>query len=160
MNIKKSLSIFVLTLALAALVFFLGNQILYPTYVCDGELNKYIEWTKDYDNKPSKVLEDTKTKVAWSIRFKRGAMLINDDRFPFYKELNQQDNFAKKTPSGYEGGYSVNFIQKYKYQFHFNEISKQLSVTVQAEGPHIIEAGVGRDKGKFEFLGSCEQRWF
>lgn len=147
-------------LILTAAAVYFGWATLYPTYVCPGEVSTYIEWRKDFGDKEPKILQNKTTKISWVLKINRSELFINDDRFPFFKELNGVDNFAKKTQMGFEGGATRDMIQKYDYKFSFNRISDQLTVTIKGEGPHITDDGVGRDKGRSDFIGRCEKKWF
>lgn len=135
------------------------KQVIYPTMICKGKFEKYRVWTEDSNTSNKKVLDNENLDVIWSLVFSRGAITINDDRFPLFKELNGTNRIAKKTTSGYEGTYSIDFLQHIKYQFSYNSITRQLLVQLNGKAPHIMDFNVGRDDLKATFIGVCQQKW-
>jgi|GEM_PF-4113088 len=135
------------------------EQFLYPDLNCSGKFNKNKKWIRETGNKLPKILENENLDLSWSVLIRRDSITIENDRFPFYKELSHIDNFAKKTNIGITGGYKIDFIQHYKYEFTYNKITNQLTVELNARGKHVIENEVGDDILKATFLGKCERKW-
>jgi hypothetical protein len=158
-NIKNYKKI-ILTLAIFSFLIYAIFQALYPTMTCQGTYSNLNKWTSDYDLKDTKIIEDSKVNLAWSFQVRRDAIYINDERFPLFKELNYKNVHAWKTQTGFSGRRLGNFIQHRDYSFEYNNITKQLSVVVLADGPHILEKEVGKDKLKANFVGICERKWF
>ena len=153
--IKATLFIIALTV-----IFYLLNQILYPQRVCSGEVTQKLVWTDNTTNE-RKILIDEKKPLLISFVFKRGAIYLNDDRFPLYKELSGVDNFAQKTESGYSGQYSQQGLlgQESNFTFRFNELTSMLFTENQAKGMHIYENKDGSDSLKIEFAGNCSRKF-
>lgn len=136
------------------------NQVYYSQRICSGEVTKKIVWTNSSSNEKI-ILTDEKTPLVISLIFKRGAIYLNDDRFPLYKELSGVDNFAKKTESGYVGQYSQHGLlgQQSNFNFRFNELTSMVYTENSASGRHIYENKDGTDSLKIEFVGSCKRKF-
>ena len=164
-NIIKIASPKVLKNSLAALVglllgFYFVYQLIYPTMICKGQFNKVRIWTDGTNKAITRLLDDEHLDVSWSLLFRRGAIIINEDRFPLYKELNRTNHFAKSTTVGYTGSYSTDFLQNIKYSFEYNNITNQLSASLTGKGDHILDGYVGVDDLKANFIGACQRKWF
>ncbi|QWD69611.1 hypothetical protein [Polynucleobacter sp. UB-Siik-W21] len=149
-----------LVVSMVTLVIYLAYQLIYPTMICKGQFNKVRVWTNGSNKEVTKLLDDEHLEVSWSLLFSRGAIIINEDRFPLYKELNSKNNFAKSTAVGYEGSYSTDFLQHIRYDFSYNQIANQLSVSFTGKGDHILDGDVGMDDLKANFIGTCQRKWF
>lgn len=149
----------ILLIIIVALIYFCFNQYYYPQRICSGDVKKQLIWTNKLTNE-KKILNDEKTPLVISFIFKRGAILINDDRFPLYKELNDVNNFAFKTESGYKGEYSQHGLlnQESNFKFRFDEITSVLYTENYATGMHIYENNMGTDNLKIEFSGNCSRK--
>ncbi len=156
---KKKLSSYLIIFLSITTGVYLAYQLIYPTMICKGELNKVRIWTDSSNKSITKLLDDEHTEVVWSLLIRRDAITINDDRFPLYKELSYKNNFAKKTTSGYEGSYSSDYLQHIRYRFSYNQISNQLGVDLTGKGDHILDGYVGKDDLKASFLGICQRKW-
>lgn len=161
-NIKssKKLKLFLLIIGLILFLVYFLYQIIYPTMICNGKFNKVRVWTDDANKSITKLLDDEHLEVSWSLLFRRGAIIINEDRFPLFKELNGSNRLAKATTVGYEGSYSTSFLQNIRYSFSYNQITKQLSVSLTGKGEHIIDGHVGMDNLKANFIGTCQRKLF
>lgn len=159
MNAKKLLKYFIFFVIIICGLYF-AYQLIYPTMICKGQLNKVRIWTDSSNKSITKLLDDEHTEANWSLLIRRDALTINDDRFPLYKERSYNNNFAKKTTSGYEGSSSTDYLQHVKYRFSYNQISNQLAVELTGNGDHILDGYVGKDDLKASFLGVCQRKWF
>ena len=151
---------FLLITVLVTLVIYLAYQLIYPTMICKGQFNKLRVWAHWLNKESTKILDDEHLEVSWSLLFRRGAILINEDRFPMYKELNGTNHFAKSTAVGYEGSYSTDYLQHIRYSFSYNQITHQLSASLTGKGDHILDGDVGMDDLKANFIGTCQRKWF
>jgi hypothetical protein len=134
-------------------------QYIYPQRICVGEITKKIVWT----NKISKekiILKDEKSPLTISFVIKRGAIYLNEDRFPFYKELSGENNIAIKTEIGYQGEYSkYGFLGGESFfKFKFNEVSSFLYTENDGKALHLYENKEGIDSAKLEFIGACSKK--
>ena len=154
--LKKTIIAFT---ALAISIFIIDKS-LYPTMVCKGTYSELNKWTSDNNPKDIRVIDDKREEVRWSFLIRRDAIYVNEERFPLYKEFNHKNIHAEKTQFGFKGRYLINFIQHYDYGIEYNNITHQLSVSVEANAPHILDGEVGKDKLRSSFIGDCERRWF
>jgi hypothetical protein len=141
-------------------IYYLFNLYIYPQRICNGEVTKKLIWT-DRTTNEKVVLTDEKTPLVISFILKRGAIYLNDDRFPFYKELSSVDNYAKKTEIGYIGSYTqqglIDHVSNFK--FNFNELTSMLYTENTASGTHLYENRYGSDSLKIDFVGSCSRKF-
>jgi len=133
-------------------------EINYPKYLCKGELHQQKEWTDDQTGKKINLL-DRKTNIAISVIFKRGAIFLNDEKYPLYRELNYEDSYAEFTDTGFKG-YKKQFgflEQKIETEFKFNKYSNSLYTSSIAGGMMAYENNMGHDRVSMEFVGACER---
>ena len=156
---KYSYRITVMVFAVILIVY-LFDQYFYPQRICSGEVTKKRIW-KDGVTHEQKILDDEKTSLAISFTFKRGAIYLNDDKFPLYKELSGVNNFAEKTESGYKGEYSQYGIlhQESLFKFSFNEVTSMLYTENSAKGMHVYENKMGDDYSIINFVGTCKRKF-
>jgi len=157
---SKKLKVFLLIFGLILSTTYFLYQLIYPTMICKGQFNKVRVWTDDANKSITKLLDDEHLDVSWSLLFRRGAIMINEERFPLFKELNGTNHFSKSTAVGYEGSFSTDYLQHIKYSFSYNQITNQLSVSLTGKGDHIIDGYVGMDDLKANFIGTCQRKWF
>lgn len=146
-------------------LFFLGIisyflvQFIYPQRICVGEISKKIVWTNKYSNEKI-VLKDEKSPLTISFVIKRGAIYLNEDRFPFYKELSGENNIASKTEIGFQGEYSkYGFLGGESiFKFKFNEVSSFLYTENDGKAMHLYENKEGTDSARLEFNGACHRK--
>ena len=101
-----------------------------------------------------------KSPLTISFVIKRGAIYLNEDRFPFYKELSGENNIAIKTEIGYQGEYSkYGFLGGESFfKFKFNEVSSFLYTENDGKALHLYENKEGIDSAKLEFIGACSKK--
>lgn len=150
--------ILISSFSLLAIIYTL-NQYYYPRRVCSGEVTKKLNWTSG-DTVDNKILIDEKTSLAISLMFKRGAIYIDDERFPLYKEFSDKESFAKRTESGYVGYYSASGLldKKSIFNFRFNELASVLYTENTLSGKHIYEGKIGDGSLKIVFVGNCSRK--
>lgn len=134
-------------------------QFIYPQRICVGEITKKIVWTSKINNEKI-ILKDEKSPLTISFVIKRGAIYLNEDRFPFYKELSGENNIANKTEVGYQGEYSKYGLigSESIFNFKFNEVSSFLYTENNGKAMHLYENKEGTDSAKLEFIGACSRK--
>ena len=150
---------FLLGILLLGIISYSIFQYIYPQRICAGEITKKIVWTSRISNEKI-ILKDEKSPLTISFVIKRGAIYLNEDRFPFYKELSGENNFASKTEIGYQGEYSKYGLigGESFFKFKFNEVSSILYTENEGKAIHLYENKEGTDSAKLEFIGACSRK--
>ena len=135
-----------------------GYEYYYPKYVCKGDLLQKVVWW-DSNGIDNEVLLDKKEELLISFLVKRGAILVKEDRFPLYRELNLNSNFAKKTETGYSGSYRQSGLLSAtsEFNFEFNKYTKVLLTSNRAKQQHLYKTRLGEDRAELNFKGFCQR---
>lgn len=134
-----------------------GYEYYYPKYVCNGQVRKEILWSGG--GKSDEVLLDKKEALSMSMIVRRGAIYLNEIRFPFYKELTNKSNFAAVTEVGYKGSYEEAGLLEgsSEFEFTFNRYTKVLSTRNKSTQMHFYKGVIGNDRATLEYLGECKR---
>ena len=136
-----------------------GYGVIYPSHNCQGYEQQTRLWTNQGDASLASATQETQAAQAHRIEIRRGEIFLDNHRFPFYKELNQDNHFATKTSSGFHGSYTSHAVENMVYAFDFNTATQALKIYTQSSGLRFIDGEVGQMRVSAVFSGQCENPW-
>ena len=136
-----------------------GYGVIYPSHNCQGQEQQTRLWTTQGDASLASATQETQAAQAHRIEIRRGEIFLDNHRFPFYKELNQDNHFATKTSSGFHGSYTSHAVENMVYAFDFNTATQALKIYTQSSGMRFIDGEVGQMRVSAVFSGQCENPW-
>ena len=148
------------TVALVLPLAVYGYGALYPTLSCQGQEQQTRLWTTQGDASSTSASQENQVAQTHRIEIRRGEIYLDNHRFPLYKELNRDNHFAAKTPSGFQGSYTSQAVENMAYAFDFNTATQALKIYTHSSGLRFIDGEVGQMKLSAVFSGQCEKPWF
>ena len=136
-----------------------GYGVIYPSHNCQGHEQQTRLWTTQGDASLASATQETQVAQAHRIEIRRGEIFLDNHRFPFYKELNQDNHFATQTSSGFHGSYTSHAVENMVYAFDFNTATQALKIYTQSSGIRFIDGEVGQMRVSAVFSGQCENPW-
>ena len=136
-----------------------GYGVIYPSHNCQGQEQQTRLWTTQGDASLASATQETQAAQAHRIEIRRGEIFLDNHRFPFYKELNQDNHFATQTSSGFHGSYTSHAVENMVYAFDFNTATQALKIYTQSSGMRFIDGEVGQMRVSAVFSGQCENPW-
>ena len=136
-----------------------GYGVIYPSHNCQGQEQQTRLWTTQGDASLASATQETQEAQAHRIEIRRGEIFLDNHRFPFYKELNQDNHFATQTSSGFHGSYTSHAVENMVYAFDFNTATQALKIYTQSSGMRFIDGEVGQMRVSAVFSGQCENPW-
>lgn len=136
-----------------------GYGVIYPSHNCQGYEQQTRLWTNQGDASLASATHETQAAQAHRIEIRRGEIFLDNHRFPFYKELNQDNHFATQTSSGFHGSYTSHAVENMVYAFDFNTATQALKIYTQSSGMRFIDGEVGQMRVSAVFSGQCENPW-
>lgn len=136
-----------------------GYGVIYPSHNCQGHEQQTRLWTTQGDVSLASATQETQAAQAHRIEIRRGEIFLDNHRFPFYKELNQDNHFATQTSSGFHGSYTSHAVENMVYAFDFNTATQALKIYTQSSGMRFIDGEVGQMRVSAVFSGQCENPW-
>lgn len=155
-RLRTLLLVFAISLPMVVMAY----GFIYPTMVCQGHAHQMQTFTPDDETSSPKVIEDQRIFERHLVQIRRGEILINNQRFPFYKELNPNNHFATQNKEGFEGNYSSHVVDRVNHEFDYNKAKRELALHTQTEGVRFIDGQSGRVEVVSKFQGQCESHWF
>jgi hypothetical protein len=148
------------TVALVLPLAVYGYGALYPTLSCQGQEQQTRLWTSQGDASSTSATQENRVAQTHRIEIRRGEIYLDNHRFPLYKELNRDNHFAAKTPSGFQGSYTSQAVENMAYAFDFNTATQALKIYTHSSGLRFIDGEMGQMKLSAVFSGQCEKPWF
>ena len=148
------------TVALVLPLAVYGYGALYPTLSCQGQEQQTRLWTSQGDASSTSATQENRVAQTHRIEIRRGEIYLDNHRFPLYKELNRDNHFAAKTPSGFQGSYTSQAVENMAYAFDFSTATQALKIYTHSSGLRFIDGEVGQMKLSAVFSGQCEKPWF
>ena len=136
-----------------------GYGVIYPSHNCHGLEQQTRLWSTQGDSSLASATQETQLTQAHRIEIRRGEIFLDNHRFPFYKELNQDNHFAAQTASGFHGSYTSHSVENMVYAFDFNTATQALKIYTQSSGLRFIDGEVGQMRVSAVFSGQCENPW-
>jgi hypothetical protein len=136
-----------------------GYGVIYPSHNCQGYEQQTRLWTTQGDASLASATQETQVAQAHRIEIRRGEIFLDNHRFPFYKELNQDNHFATQTSSGFHGSFTSHAVENRVYAFDFNTATQALKIYTQSSGMRFIDGEVGQMRVSAVFSGQCENPW-
>jgi hypothetical protein len=106
------------------------------------------------------LINEESVSLSHSIQFSPSHVLLDGQRFPFYKELNQTSHFAEATSAGIKGSFNTHGIAKTRYTFVYDQAIQELRIDKQSTGMGTLEGRVGLLEENTSFTGRCANDWF
>ena len=118
------------------------------------------KWMLQVEGAESTVMNEQAHPMSHTIRFSQTQVWVDDQRFPFYKELNPTNHFALTSSRGTKGSFSSQGIETKRYAFEYDAKSQQLRIDIQSYGMSSIGGKDGLIQENSSFLGQCASQWF
>ena len=137
-----------------------GRSLLYPAQICQGTGQLERKWTEQGSDNPATLVNEESVSLSHSIQFSPSHVLLDGQRFPLYKELNQSSHFAEATSAGIKGAFNTHGIAKTRYTFVYDQAIQELRIDMQSSGLGTLEGRVGWVEENTSFTGRCANDWF
>ena len=137
-----------------------GRSLLYPAQICQGTGQLERKWMEQGSGKPAVLLNEESASLSHRIQFSPSHVLLDGQRFPLYKELNQSSHFAEVTTAGVKGSFNSHGIAKTRYMFVYDQAIQELRIDMQSTGLGTLEGRVGWVEENTSFTGRCANDWF
>ena len=137
-----------------------GRSLLYPAQICQGTGQLERKWMEQGSGKPAVLINEESASLSHRIQFSPSHVLLDGQRFPLYKELNQSSHFAEATSAGIKGAFNTHGIAKTRYTFVYDQAIQELRIDMQSSGLGTLEGRVGWVEENTSFTGRCANDWF
>ena len=137
-----------------------GRGLLYPAQICQGTGQLERRWMQPGSDNSAILINEESVSLSHSIQFSPSHVLLDGQRFPFYKELNQTSHFAEATSAGIKGSFNTHGIAKTRYTFVYDQAIQELRIDKQSTGMGTLEGRVGLLEENTSFTGRCANDWF
>ena len=137
-----------------------GRSLLYPAQICQGTGQLERKWMEQGSGKPAVLINEESASLSHRIQFSPSHVLLDGQRFPLYKELNQSSHFAEATSAGIKGAFNTHGIAKTRYTFVYDQTIQELRIDMQSSGLGTLEGRVGWVEENTSFTGRCANDWF
>ncbi len=137
-----------------------GRSLLYPAQICQGTGQLERRWMQPGSDNSAILINEESVSLSHSIQFSPSHVLLDGQRFPFYKELNQTSHFAEATSAGIKGSFNTHGIAKTRYTFVYDQAIQELRIDKQSTGMGTLEGRVGLLEENTSFTGRCANDWF
>jgi hypothetical protein len=154
----RILLLLIVVFSMPAVMF--GRSLLYPAQICQGTGQLERKWTEQGSDNPATLVNEESVSLSHSIQFSPSHVLLDGQRFPLYKELNQSSHFAQATSAGVKGSFSTHGIAKTRYTFIYDQAIQELRIDMQSTGLGTLEGRVGWVEENTSFTGRCANDWF
>jgi hypothetical protein len=154
----RILLLLIVVFSMPAVMF--GRSLLYPAQICQGTGQLERKWTEQGSDNPATLVNEESVSLSHSIQFSPSHVLLDGQRFPLYKELNQSSHFAQATSAGVKGSFSTHGIAKTRYTFVYDQAIQELRIDMQSTGLGTLEGRVGWVEENTSFTGRCANDWF
>ena len=154
----RILLLLIVVFSMPAVMF--GRSLLYPAQICQGTGQLERKWTEQGSDNPATLVNEESVSLSHSIQFSPSHVLLDGQRFPLYKELNQSSHFAQATSAGVKGSFNTHGIAKTRYTFVYDQAIQELRIDMQSTGLGTLEGRVGWVEENTSFTGRCANDWF
>jgi hypothetical protein len=153
----RILLLLIVVFSMPAVMF--GRSLLYPAQICQGTGQLERKWTEQGSDNPATLVNEESVSLSHSIQFSPSHVLLDGQRFPLYKELNQSSHFAQATSAGVKGSFNTHGIAKTRYTFVYDQAIQELRIDMQSTGLGTLEGRVGWVEENTSFTGRCANDW-